>query len=648
MSEPKDNGIGLYSTWYNDKFIREKLKQKQTELARREELGEIENVKEWHARAQRRFQAAFDRLSDETKRSYQSSARHFGKYMGLKRGESKVSAIVARLIMLSYIEASTLVEEYVHWMQEEQDLAPNTINVRLAALRWFVDTARRVGWVEWKLDVKSVKAENIKDTSGPSDAEFRRILRVINRAEGKASIRNKLMVYMLAFMGMRISSVISLNYENINFKQRTFKVRWKGKGKIYIPRPAGPAVMSVLKEWLQVRGYHDGPIFISLDRGKKGSGRLTIRSARKIIRNIGAEASTKKILGPHAFRHFHTTENLEATDGNIHKVQQSTGHTDPRMVARYDDKRKDEARSVTEEMEKRWLGSLDDTEESDEATLEAEQEEEIYRIDPNDEDLADVVTAIDAVDNAVTYVRYSTGMESVDELLGGTDDAGYGLVRGSIVLIGGYPGIGKSTLARQICYNVVENNPGEKVLYASGEETTDQIGEALDRLDSKHQNFLLLAERSIDKICRAAQKLRVCTLVVDSVGTVTLDSVDKRPGSVTQVKAVGQYLMDWTKGIDEEPGTDITVIIISHVDKKGQIAGPKVLEHTVDAVFVFDGEKRQRMRTLGCEGKNRFGDSTKVAFFDMTENGLVEVIPPDDDDDDEDDDDDDLGFDEDN
>jgi len=616
----------LFSPWYSESFVEEKLEQKRTELVRRENLGEIDSAQKWNEKAQRRFKTFFDRLSDDSKRSYQSAARHFGKYLGLPRSESKVSNIVARLIVLSYLEASTLVEEYAMWMEEEE-FAPNTINTRLAALRWFVDAARRVGWVDWKLDVKNVKGGKIKDTSGPSEAEFRRILRVVNSAEGRGAARNKLMVYMLAFMGVRISSVISLDMENIDFENRRFKVRWKGKGESntqYVWRPVGHGTMEALEEWLEVRGRHSGPIFNPVSRGVAKDGRLSIRSARQVISDIGREAATKKVLSPHGFRHFHGTDILEY-EKDTRKAMKSLGHSNIKTVESYADERKDEPREAAESMESRWLERLDEYEEEDEAEIE-DRYDDSGEGEVADDELAalGVVTSTSAASNAKDHERISTGLVTVDDLFGGKKNK-QGIVRGSLVLLGGYPGIGKSTLARQIGYNICSSNPGTRVLYGSGEESADQIGEALDRLKCKHKNLLILPEMSINKICDVAERVGAEVLIVDSVSTVAADDCDKSPGSVSQVKAIGQFLLGWCKGVGDTTGSGIAVIVISHVDKKGNIAGPKTLEHHVDAVFSFmSPSKRSKMRSLGCEGKNRFGDATKEIFFQMTSKGLVE------------------------
>ena len=636
MSGDEKTGAEIFSPWYDPEFIQDKTEQKQNAIARMAERGEIRSAADWNDKAKRRFERHWDRLSDETKRSYQSAARHFGRYLGIRKSQAQVSAIVARLIMLSYMEASTLVEEYMMWMETDLELAPNTINVRLAALRWFADAARRVGWVEWKLDVKNVKGGNVRDTEGPTPAEFRRILRVVNTAEGRGAMRNRFMIYMLAFMGVRISSAISLDFENIDFESKRFKVKWKGEGDTvarYIWRPVGPLTFEALQDWLEVRGSDPGPIFCSLGANRSADGRLSVRHAQRIIEDIGREAATRKRLSSHAFRHFHATDALEA-EGDTRRVMKSTRHASDRtLLGHYDDSDDTAAREVSASMEMRYLPKLSDLEEEDEKEIASRYDN--VEADPDETDLSElgVVTSVDAVADGVTYDRVSTGLPGVDDLLGGKEGE-QGIVRGSVVLIGGYPGIGKSTLARQISFNICESNPAERVLYASGEESTEQIGESLKRLECEHKNLLLLSEKSIDRICDVADKLDVAVLIVDSVSTVAVDDCPKDPGSISQVKAIGHYLLRWAKGVgDEGEGSGISVIVISHVDKKGNIAGPKALEHHVDAVFSFmSPSKRSPMRSLGCEGKNRFGDATKEMAFKMTDKGLVEIQLEEDDD----------------
>lgn len=441
-------------------------------------------------------------------------------------------------------------------------------------------------------------------------------------------MRNRFLVYMLAFMGVRISSAISLDLENIDFENRRFKVKWKGKGESvarYVWRPVGPETFDALEEWLEVRGRGQGPIMISLDRAKRGSGRLSIRSAQRIVEGIGREAATKKKLTPHGFRHLHATDSLEA-EADPRRVMKSTGHGDTKtLLEHYDDSDDTAAREVSSAMESRWLDNLEKFEDEDEQEIQ-ERYSNGEKVKARQEDFEDlgVVTSTSAAAEVVEYERMSTGMDGVDGLLGGKEGR-QGLVKGSIVLLGGFPGIGKSTLARQICYNICEANPGKKILYASGEESADQIGEALGRLECEHDNLLLLPEKSVDRICLVAERLGVSVLVIDSVSTVAVDECKKPPGSVTQVKAIGHHFLKWCKGIGDEEGSDIAVIIVSHVDKKGNIAGPKALEHHVDVVLSFmSPSKRSRMRSLGCEGKNRFGDATKEMYFEMTGKGLVE------------------------
>jgi len=627
----KQKPVELYSAWYTNDFVESKVEEKKTELARLEKRGDIRGAEGYNEKARRRFQRSFDRLSTESKRSYQSSARHFAKYLGLPKAEAKVSNVVARLILLSYLEACTLVEEYVMWMQDDLDLSPNTINVRLAALRWFVDAARRVGWVEWKLDVKNVKGGNVRDTKGPSEAEFRRILRVVNSGAGPKAARTKLLVYMLAFMGVRISSAISLDMENVDFDNRMIRVRWKGKGEKkfhYVWRPMGEETFDALEDWTAIRGDHDGPVFVAIKKAKakaKNTARLSIRQAQRDIDEVGREAATVKKLTPHGFRHFFATYNLQHED--TRKVMKATGHTNIKTVERYDDSELRGARDVISKMEKRWIDELEELEDDDEAEI-----QERYSGgdgDDGDDDRDEleqlgVFSATAVADSAVTYNRISTGMKTVDFMLGGKGRK-WGLVRGGIVLLGGSPGIGKSTLARQICFNICQANPNVRVLYGSAEETPHQISEALERLECSHKNLFLVNERSINHICSVADRVGAAVVVIDSVSTVVVDGCTKRPGSVTQVKEAGQFMLDWCKGVDGSEGSDAAVILIAHVTSSGDIAGPKELEHHVDAIFSFTSpSKRSKNRSLGCEGKNRFGDATREIFFEMTNKGLIE------------------------
>lgn len=626
MIKNEKSGASIYSPWYTKNFVEEKLEEKKNAIAKADDSSSIQASEGWNEKQRRRFQLHFDRLGAESKKSYQSAARHFAKYLGLPKSEAKVSNVVARLILLSYMEASTLVEEYVMWM-EELELAPNTINVRLAALRWFVDAARRVGWVDWKLDVKNVKGGKVRDTEGPNEAEFRRILRVVNSMDGPIGARTKAIIYILAFTGIRVSSLVSLNVENVSFENKSIKVKWKGKGddvSRYVWRPMGDLAFEALEDWLEVRGQHDGPVFVRVSKGSdRPKNRLSVRSIQRKIEEVGREAATLKPLTPHGFRHFFATSNLKEAD--TRKVMKATGHTNIKTIEFYDDSSDEEAREVITSMERKWIDDLEELEDDDEAEI-----QERYGDLENDEDLEDleelgVASAQSVASNAVTYNRISTGMGSVDYLLGGKGGKN-GIVRGSLVLLGGGRGLGKSTLARQISKNICDANPNVKVLYASAEETKEQIAEALKRLNCVHKNLLLLGERSLNRICYIADRVNASVVVVDSVSTVTVEGVNKRPGSITQVKAAGQFMLDWCKGVDGNGGSEAAMILIAHVTSSGEIAGPKELEHHVDAIYSFmSPSKRSKYRTLGCEGKNRFGDATREIKFEMTSKGLVEL-----------------------
>lgn len=168
-------------------------------------------------------------------------------------------------------------------------------------------------------------------------------------------------------------------------------------------------------------------------------------------------------------------------------------------------------------------------------------------------------------------------------------------------------------MANSIC-----NEGHGKVLYASGEETEQQIGQALGRLELTHKKFLLLSEREITRISHIAESIGVCCLVVDSVNTVRHEDCDKQIGGITQIKAVTDHMMEWCNR------TGIPCLLVGHIDKKGGIAGPKTLEHMVDAVLLFEGEKKKSARELSSS-KNRFGATDIIAKLKMTNKGLKDL-----------------------
>ena len=209
-------------------------------------------------------------------------------------------------------------------------------------------------------------------------------------------------------------------------------------------------------------------------------------------------------------------------------------------------------------------------------------------------------------------LRFHTGMSELDRVLGG------GAVQGSLVLVGGAPGIGKSTLMLQICNELCKNYT---VLYVSGEESARQIKLRAQRLHVSGAELFVLSETSLGSIIDAAHAVNPDILIVDSIQTVLSDSTDSLPGSVSQVKQCTMALMDLAKG------EGLTVFVIGHINKEGSIAGPKVLEHMVDCVLSFEGEQHLSYRILRAT-KNRFGATNEIGVFEMLDAGLAEVPNP--------------------
>ena len=208
--------------------------------------------------------------------------------------------------------------------------------------------------------------------------------------------------------------------------------------------------------------------------------------------------------------------------------------------------------------------------------------------------------------------RTSTGYAELDRVLGG------GLVKGSLVLVGGEPGIGKSTLILQLCDKV----KGEgKVLYVSGEESAEQIKLRADRLNIKNDDILFLGETDIDIIDQNIEELNPKLVIIDSMQTMYSEEISSAPGSVSQVREITSRIMKICKS------RKITTIIIGHVTKDGNIAGPRVLEHMVDTVLYIEGERYFSYRILRGV-KNRFGSTNEVGMFEMQEKGMVEITNP--------------------
>ena len=209
--------------------------------------------------------------------------------------------------------------------------------------------------------------------------------------------------------------------------------------------------------------------------------------------------------------------------------------------------------------------------------------------------------------------RTATGIGELDRVLGG------GIVGGSLLLVGGDPGIGKSTLLLQVCRLL--SLAGKKVLYISGEESLRQIKLRAQRLGSFNDNLLLLCETNLTDIRESAQKQKPEIMVIDSIQTMYNEDVSSAPGSVSQVRESTGMLLQIAKGMG------ISVFIVGHVTKDGSVAGPRVLEHMVDTVLYFEGDRHASYRILRSV-KNRFGSTNEIGVFEMRGDGLAEVRNP--------------------
>jgi len=209
--------------------------------------------------------------------------------------------------------------------------------------------------------------------------------------------------------------------------------------------------------------------------------------------------------------------------------------------------------------------------------------------------------------------RTLTGIEEIDRVLGG------GIVSGSAILIGGEPGIGKSTLMLQVMKNLAEN--GHKVLYVSGEESAHQIKLRSNRIGATTKDLLLLVEVSLERILEQIKKVEPAIVVIDSIQTVYSGDLMSAPGSVGQVREASSRLILFSKK------NGIPVFLVGHVTKDGSIAGPKVLEHMVDTVLYFEGDSGHAYRIIRSI-KNRFGPTNEIGVFEMQEKGLKEVQNP--------------------
>lgn len=227
-------------------------------------------------------------------------------------------------------------------------------------------------------------------------------------------------------------------------------------------------------------------------------------------------------------------------------------------------------------------------------------------------DVSDNIVNINGIDASYNESRYMTGLSELDRVLGG------GLVKGSVVLLGGEPGIGKSTILLQICSFIGREHT---ILYVSGEESLRQIKLRADRLGVDSGNLYLLAETDCEKICNVIVKQQPEVVIIDSIQTMSMAELNSAQGSVTQVRECTNVFTRTAKS------EEIPMFIVGHVNKDGAIAGPKVMEHIVDCVLYFEGQRNLTYRILRA-AKNRFGSTNEIGVFEMADKGLLQVENP--------------------
>ncbi len=254
----------------------------------------------------------------------------------------------------------------------------------------------------------------------------------------------------------------------------------------------------------------------------------------------------------------------------------------------------------------RWLGKCPECESWNSFTEEIIETNKRKPLTSKVEITVNKITEISAAEEN----RIKTGITEFDRVLGG------GLMPGSVTLIGGDPGIGKSTLVMQAASKI-----NDKVLYVTGEESEKQIKIRAVRLNVQSENFYVLAETNMGPILSALNKLSPAVVVIDSIQTVYREELENSPGTITQIRECTSLLME------EAKKKHFCVIIVGHVTKEGLIAGPKILEHIVDTVIQFEGESNHSFRILRSQ-KNRFGNTNEIGIFEMHEDGLSEVKNP--------------------
>ncbi len=260
----------------------------------------------------------------------------------------------------------------------------------------------------------------------------------------------------------------------------------------------------------------------------------------------------------------------------------------------------------------KWLGRCPDCDQWS-SFLEEKIEIIASRTPMHDEFKSNPTLLSDVTTNKDSHIQI--GIKELDRVLGG------GYVPGSVILIGGDPGIGKSTIILQTLSSVNKTNNEEKTLYVSGEESASQIKLRSNRMGIKAQNLYIVTENCVEKIIEHIRNIKPAIIAVDSIQTIYTNEIQSAPGTVSQIRESAAKLLYLAKA------TNTALFLVGHVTKEGAIAGPKVLEHMVDTVLYFEGERGHPFRILRTV-KNRFGSTNEIGVFEMTSKGLMEVANP--------------------
>jgi len=301
---------------------------------------------------QKLFSLALSQKSANTIRSYEQKLSLFARWMGIPKHRYKEA--IPMLLSLGKVDAELRVLEYMAWM-EDQGKAPKTVAAHLSAIKFFTKIAQYAGWVDWAIQTKNPPAENRKMVEAPSDKKFAKILEVFEQDDSWLGRRDRLVFYMISFMGLRIDEVLSLDVEHIDIVDKKAWINPKGLEVERIPVTIPDKTFELA---VQVIGDRvSGPLFV----GEK-SPRLPYITAYRMVRKAG-EAVGIKGMHPHAFRHFGATQAAEITDDNVRKMQAFTRHKNPDMLEVYVKRRHDHGGQVAQGIEEKWLQEDDEGEE---------------------------------------------------------------------------------------------------------------------------------------------------------------------------------------------------------------------------------------------------------------------------------------------